>query len=514
MRAQTPSYIVSTKLHLPESIANRLEKSFRISNCAYNEALGFGLKRFEALKQNSYYQELLEARRLAKAGINKLKKAKKKAKGLVQQVKCYDKALFELRKAYSLTKFELQKYLGQQRRKPDSPYRQIAACEIQVIAEQAYQTLEKVLFYQIKPHKVRFRSKFDLDVSYRNRTNKDATRLAPSDKKGIAYRLYIHKASTFVDIPAKAFNKYQQMSLMRSERIKYVQIVRKTIRGKKVYHLQIVCQGFPPSKVTKGQGVVGIDPGISTVAFASPSEVALIDLVPKDITRKEKLLKRLDRQIERSRRVNNPECYDERGKIKKGARFKRPSNRQIRLRNRRRKVYRSLSEERKKLQGQLVNRIISQTSSIRIEELNVKGLQKRSRDIRINPKTNRPYSKKRYGKAIFRAAPGAFRVALETRASQLGIEFEVISPKDVKPSQYNHITQTFEKKPLSTRVYDLSDEYTDVQRDLYSAFLIGHIENGRYQQEQLEQDFPDFYEQMKTFLHQPIKTERLAWYLN
>ena len=317
-----------------------------------------------------------------------------------------------------------------------------------------------------------------------------------------------------MDIPSKAFNKYQQISLLRCEKIKYVQIIRKTIRGKKVYYLQIVCQGFPPSKVTKGEGVVGIDPGISTVAFASQKEVALVDLVPKNITRKEKHLKRLDQRIECSRRVNNPECYDERGKIKKGARFKRSSNRQMRLRNRKRKVYRSLSEERKKLQGQLVNRIVSQASMIKIEELNVKGLQKRSRDIRINPKTNRPFSKKRFGKAIFRAAPSAFRTALEPRALQLGIDFEIISPKNVKPSQYNHITQTFEKKPLSTRVYDLSDSYSGVQRDLYSAFLIGHIENDHYNQKQLKQDFPIFYKQMKDFLQQPIETERLAWYLN
>ena len=374
-------------------------------------------------------------------------------------------------------------------------------------------TLEKVLFYKIKSHKVRFRSKYDLNVSYRNKTNDQATRLVPSNKKDIAYRLYIHKKSTFVDIPVKAFNDYQQVSLMRSEKIKYVQIIRKTIRGKKVYILQIVCQGTPPSKVTKGSGVVGIDPGISTVAFVSPKEVALIDLVPKDITRKEKLLKRLDQAIERSRRMNNPECYNENGTIKKGERFKRPSNRQMRLRNQRRKTYRSLSEERKKIQGQLVNRLVSQASSIKIEELNVKGLQKRSRDIRINPKTNRPFSKKRFGKAVFRAAPSAFRTALKTRASQLGIEFEIISPKNVKPSQYNHITQTFEKKSLSTRIYDLSDEYKDVQRDLYSAFLIGYIENGRYQQKQLEQNFPVFYNQMKKFLQKPIETERLAWYL-
>ena len=51
MRVQTPSYVVSTKLYLLESIAKRLEKSFRISNSAYNEALSFGLKRLEALKQ-------------------------------------------------------------------------------------------------------------------------------------------------------------------------------------------------------------------------------------------------------------------------------------------------------------------------------------------------------------------------------------------------------------------------------------------------------------------------------
>lgn len=513
MRAQTPSYVVSTKICLSESIAKRLEKSLRISNSAYNEALSFGLKRFEALKRNSYYQELLEARRLAHKGITQLEKAEKTAKGLKQQVKCYNKMLSELRKAYSLTEFGLSAHLSQQRRKPGSPYQQFNAGEIQVIAGQAMKTLEKVLFYQIKPHKVRFRSKFDLDVSFRNRVNTTGTRLEPSDKKGMAYRLYIHKASTFVDIPVKAFNKYQQISLLRCEKIKYVQIIRKTIRGKKVYTLQIVCQGFPPSKVTKGEGVIGIDPGISTVAFASPTEVALVDLVPTTITRKEKLLKELDQRIERSRRVNNPECYDERGKIKKGARFKRPSNRQMRLRNRRRKAYRALTEERKKLQGQLVNRLVSQASIIRIEELNVKGLQRRSRDIRINPKTNRPYSKKRYGKAIFRAAPSAFRTALEARASQLGIDIEAISPKDVKPSQYNHITQTFDKKPLSTRVYDLTDDYPGVQRDLYSAFLIGHIEKGRYQQVQLEQDFPDFYDQMKAFLRQAPQTERLAWYL-
>ena len=513
MRSQTPSFVVSVKLKLSESVENHLEKSFNIANSAYNEALSFGLKRFEALKQNFDYQNLLEARRSASAGIIALKKARQKTVGLRQQVKLYNQALFNLQKNYGVTEYGLQSHLAAQRRKVGTSYRHLSAGELQVIASHAYEALERVLFYQIKPHKVQFRSKYDLNVSYRNRVNTESTRLEKSDRNGIAYRLYLHKVSTFIDIPAKAFNTYQQMSLLRCEKIKYVQIIRKTIRGKKVYYLQIVCQGFPPSKVTKGKGVVGIDPGVSTVAFASPSEVALVDLVPTTITQKEKLIKRLDRRIERGRRVNNPECYEENGTIKKDARFKRPSKRQMHLHYRRLKAYRSLSEERKKLQGQLVNRLVSQASHIKIEELNVKGLQKRSRDIRINPKTNRPYSKKRFGKSIFRAAPSSFKTALETRASQLGIGVEVISPRDVKPSQYNHITQAFERKPLSTRMYNLSDNYPGVQRDLYSAFLIGHIENGHYQQEQLEQDFPAFYQQMKDFLQQTPKTKRLTWYL-
>ena len=56
MRAQTPNYVVSVKLHLPEAVKTYLEKSFCIANSAYNEALSFGLRRFEAMKGNPVYQ--------------------------------------------------------------------------------------------------------------------------------------------------------------------------------------------------------------------------------------------------------------------------------------------------------------------------------------------------------------------------------------------------------------------------------------------------------------------------
>ena len=269
MRAQTSSYVVSVKLKLTESVKNRLEKTFRVTSSAYNEALSFGLRRFEALKQNRRYQELLELR-----------------KNNNHQVKEYDKELLKIRKMYSLTEFALSARLGQQRKKPNSPYQQLNSGELQVIAGQAYKALEKVLFYQIKSSSIRFRSKYDLNVSYRNRVNTTGTRIIPSDKKGVAYRLYIHKSTNFVDIPIKAFNNHQQMSLLKSEKIKYVQIIRKTIRGKHVYILQIVCQGLPITKVRRGEGTIGIDPGISTVAYVSKTNLAIVDLVPKNVNKK------------------------------------------------------------------------------------------------------------------------------------------------------------------------------------------------------------------------------------
>ena len=498
MRAQTPSYVVSVKLHLPEAVKAYLEKSFRIANSAYNEALSYGLRRFEAMRQNPHYQALLVERQTCSS------KGRKKD---------LDQALTKLRKDYGLTEYGLSNWLSQQRRTTDSAYRHLNSGELQVIAGQAYQTLEKVLFYQVKPHRVKFRSKYSLKMSFRNRVNTTGTRLVSSKRKGYAYRLFLHKASTFVDIPVKSFTPYQQLSLMKNERIKYVQIIRQTIRGNRVYFLQIICEGYPHAKISKGTGVLGIDPGVSTLAYTSPTEVALVDLVPNQVNRQERLVRSLERRVEGSRRVNQPELYHADGTIKKGVKFQPLSKRAQRLQVRRQRAYRSLSEERRKIHGALINHLLAQASLIKMEDLPIKGLQRRSREVRINPKTNRPFSRKRFGKSVFRAAPGAFRQALLNKAGQVGVEVQVISPQHLKPSQYNHLTGTFEKKPLATRLFDLSPEWTGVQRDLYSAFLIQHVEQGTYQEIALTSDFPHFYHLMTQFLQAPIKTSRLTWYL-
>ena len=83
MRASTPSFVVSVKVHLPKQMENHLEKSFNIANSAYNEALGLGLRRIKAMRANPRYQELLEVRRSLVKSTQRLKKSK----GLSWQLK-------------------------------------------------------------------------------------------------------------------------------------------------------------------------------------------------------------------------------------------------------------------------------------------------------------------------------------------------------------------------------------------------------------------------------------------
>ena len=526
MRTQTSSFVVKVKLHLQDNVKKHLNKSFHIADSAYNETLSFGLKRFSAMKKNERYQELLELRReVVKVQENIKKKNKKEtekeikqklkeeAKQIKTQLKEIDENLGEIRMNYGLTKYQLSLWLLGRRKETES-YQHLNSGELQIIAENAYQTLSQVIFYKTKPEKLKFRSKYSLEHSFRNRENITGTRLVESEKPKVAYRLYIHKKSTFIDIPVSAFSEYQQVQLLRADKIKYVQIISKTIRGKQVFYLHIVCQGIPVSKIQKGEGVTGIDPGVSTVAYVSKDSCELVDLVPKDFARKERLIQNLSRKIERSCRVNNPEAYNKNGTIKKDVRFKPLSKRAKRLAIRRQTAYRKLTEERRKIQGKLVNNIVSQSSVIKIEDLDVKSLQKRKRETRINPKTGRPFSKKRYGKAVFKAAPGYFRDLLLQRANSTGCKVDIISPKKTKPSQYNHITGEFDKKELKTRIYNLTDEITDVQRDLYSAFLIAHIENDKYSTKQLEENFDNFYKNMKEQLRiLRQKPSRLSWYV-
>lgn len=118
-------------------------------------------------------------------------------------------------------------------------------------------------------------------------------------------------------------NDYEYQAIQ--SKICYNRIVRKYIRNKYKYYVQIVFKGNPPVKVDTetgeikhriGTGDVGIDIGTSTVAISSQSDVKILELADR-IQNIEDQKQKLLRKMDRSRRATNPENYNEDGTIQK-----------------------------------------------------------------------------------------------------------------------------------------------------------------------------------------------------
>ena len=128
-----------------------------------------------------------------------------------------------------------------------------------------------------------------------------------------------------------------------------------------------------------------------------------------------------------------------------------------------------------------------------VEDMNYKALQKRSKETKVNAKTGRIHTKKRFGKSLSRCAPAMFITILTNKVTRYGGKVIKASTFETKASQFDHTDESYTKKKLSERMAHLSSGEV-VQRDLYSAFLLEHIdtESLEYNTEALKSAFPAF----------------------
>jgi putative transposase len=98
-------------------------------------------------------------------------------------------------------------------------------------------------------------------------------------------------------------------------KIKYVRLLRRKIRGKERYFAQLVCEGLPYRKPQHivGTETVGLDIGPSTIAVVGES-AAHLERFCDPVVRNHAAIRRLQRKLDRQRRANNPDCYDEQGR--------------------------------------------------------------------------------------------------------------------------------------------------------------------------------------------------------
>ena len=101
-----------------------------------------------------------------------------------------------------------------------------------------------------------------------------------------------------------------------------------------------------------------------------------LDLLCADLTPDAKAIRRLQRQMERQRRVNNPANYDERGRIRKrttGRLSWKHSQRYLATRRRKATRERKLAAHRKSLHGRLVHEIVALGTTVITEQLSYRG---------------------------------------------------------------------------------------------------------------------------------------------
>jgi hypothetical protein len=112
-------------------------------------------------------------------------------------------------------------------------------------------------------------------------------------------------------------NAWQSEAL--KAKTKYCRIIRRDVRDRGRWYLQLVQKGLL-HRVTK-RGVIGPDIGPSTIAAAAHIEAIFEQFCPS-VIEPWKELRRIGRTMDRSKRANNPECIDEKGRWIKGAKMR------------------------------------------------------------------------------------------------------------------------------------------------------------------------------------------------
>ena len=238
-----------------------------------------------------------------------------------------------------------------------------------------------------------------------------------------------------------------------SARTKYVRVLRREINGQDRWYCQLIQEGEAPRLHETVEGVVGLDIGPSTVAAVSDEDATLEGLCPS-VMEPWAESRRILRAMDRSRRAMNPDNFDAKGRVRKGAKKWNRSKRYQSLAIKRREQDRRLAAERKRSHGELTNCILVQGTTIKTEKISYKSFQKN------------------FGRSVKVRAPGMLISTLHRKAEGAGGGVIEINTRQTRLSQFDHTTGEYIKKPLSQRIHVFGDGVTEpVQRDLYSAFL-------------------------------------------
>ena len=412
---------------------------FSCARLLYNACLGEGLRRLDLMRERTLWH---------KARRSKNKKERKELFGLLQ-------------KEANLSDYSLQAF-ATKTKNSCSIGDHLDAHSTQKVATRAFGAISQYMFG--KRGRPRFKNK-NRFRSIEGKSNASGIRF----KDGKIYWsgleltvLYDHKDKHGVE--AHALNA----------KTSYVRLLKKEIRGKSRYYAQLVQAGKPAhkGKNTVGQEIVGIDIGPSTIAAVGAS-AAFLTAFCVSLESLQDLIKYIQKYLERSRRSMNKDNFNQDGTIKAGPKKWKSSSRYRKAKAQLSELQRRMVETRKRLHGEMCNKVISMGSTIHAEKLSYVSFQKQ------------------WGKSIGARAPGMFMEKLRSKAEKAGGEVIEFSTRATKLSQTCHGCEPLRKKKLSARVHSCACGVGPVQRDLYSAYLARFVSSNSLNKSQAEQAWPD-----------------------
>lgn len=442
-KSKTPSFVTELPLVVSSQTDKELMARFQGGRQLYNACLAEAMVRVNLIKSSEIYQKALSIPRTVKKGKKSIPNSERK------------KLFKEAWKKYRFSDYELQAFANITANRSKWIALKIDSNTQQKLSTRAFDTAKKVLLGQAK--KVRFKvpSRFR---SLEGKTNKQGIRW--KNNQLVWGKL---KITPIIDW----LNPVIKHGL--DSRIKYVRILWREFQGKRRWYVQLINEGLTYQKPTNyvSDGIVGLDLNISNIAFVGDKKAGLLPFA-ENVPTYSKEINILQRKMERSRRINNPNNYHPdferlRGRktvIKKGSPIKgkrewNNSKTYNLIAAKKRELERKKSAYAKSQNRKIVNEILRHGKQIKTENVSVKGWQKR------------------YGKAIGAKSPGFVQSELKRKAESAGGSFQKFSTRKTALSQ-THLDGERIKKSLSQRVHKDNSGIV-MHRDLFSAYLARYV---------------------------------------